>query len=71
MIRDILKEHKLKRKEVVMIGDEIRDVKAANKAKVDAIAVTWGFNTSDRLMTGSPRHIVEKPEELFRLLTEA
>lgn len=67
VLREVLKTYYLKPEEVVMIGDEIRDISAAKKAKVDAVAVTWGFNSIQRLEEVEPAHIIHDPNELLEL----
>ncbi|MDX2282910.1 MAG: HAD-IA family hydrolase [Bacteroidia bacterium] len=67
-IRRLLRAERLERSEVVMIGDELRDIEAANKARVDAIGVTWGFNTGELLAQGQPARIVHTPADLLALL---
>lgn len=44
--------------EVVVIGDSTYDLDMARNAGVDAIGVTTGVHTSERLKTSSPTHIV-------------
>ena len=44
-----LKLMRLGRDEVVYIGDEARDIDAAQKVGIPIISVTWGFNSSDVL----------------------
>ena len=66
-IKDILKRERLDARDVVMIGDEIRDLKAANKAGIDAIAVSWGFNSIELLKEEEPSAILTNPQELTTL----
>jgi phosphoglycolate phosphatase len=68
VIRKILSHEVLKPDEVVMIGDELRDIEAAHKAGIDSVAVTWGFNTEELLHSGTPRHIAQQPTDLLHLL---
>ncbi|MGL5510279.1 MAG: HAD-IA family hydrolase [Microcoleaceae cyanobacterium] len=44
VIRKLLKEKNLSPAHVVVVGDEIRDIVGAKKAKTRAIAVSWGFD---------------------------
>ncbi|RMG74573.1 MAG: HAD family hydrolase [Bacteroidetes bacterium] len=67
-LRKILKSTALPPPSVVMIGDEVRDVEAAHDAGIEAIAVTWGFNTPELLAAGQPAYIVHHPAELQALL---
>jgi len=50
---------------VIYIGDEIRDVHAAQKAGVESGTVTWGFNSQELLSSANPDHIWGKPEEIL------
>ncbi len=60
-LKDILKRYRLKPEQAIMIGDEMRDIKAAHKCKVDMIAVNWGFNASELLEKAKPRFLVQQP----------
>ena len=50
--------------EIAYIGDEVRDIQAAQKAGLRSIAVSWGLNTRDALAATNPHHIVDSPHEL-------
>jgi phosphoglycolate phosphatase len=67
VIRKIMKTCRLAPAEIVMIGDEVRDIKAAQKAGVASVGVTWGFNSAQLLKTTHPDHVIEEPGELLRL----
>jgi len=60
-----LKKYKLKKEEVVYIGDEIRDIEAGNKAGIKVISVCWGYNDKDSLSVYNPNLIAVKPEEVL------
>ena len=59
---------KAKAEEIVYIGDEIRDINAAKKAKVKVIAVTWGFNSKEVLSEYQPDALVDQPQELIEVI---
>src|SRR5262245_14827084 len=42
-LRRIVRRERLAREDVLYVGDELRDVDAARKARVTSAAVTWGF----------------------------
>ncbi len=67
VIKRIVKKYKLAQTDVIMIGDEVRDLEAANKAGVEAIAVTWGFNSEKLLISNKQAHIVHLPQDLLQL----
>jgi len=49
------------------VGDEVRDMKAAQKARVRTIAVSWGYNTPATLKALSPDVFVTNAKELLQL----
>lgn len=69
-LRAIRKTFSLKHTEMLYIGDELRDVKAAQKAKIPHAAVTWGFNSRESLANAKPTHLFDTPEEFLRLMAD-
>jgi phosphoglycolate phosphatase len=67
-IKDILKYNGFDPKDAVMIGDEVRDVEAAQKAKIDSIAVSWGFNSVELLSKAGPTKLIQQPHSLLDLM---
>jgi phosphoglycolate phosphatase-like HAD superfamily hydrolase len=54
------------------IGDEFRDMAAARKAGVQAVAVTWGYHAESLLRQTEPNVVVNQPSELLEwILREA
>jgi phosphoglycolate phosphatase len=53
---------------VTYVGDELRDIEAAQKAAVRAGAVTWGANTRELLTAHAPDFVFESPAELAALV---
>ena len=68
VIRRILKEHKLKPRQVLLIGDEVRDIEAAQETGIHMAAVTWGYNSHKAIGALNPDHLVETPGELRDLV---
>jgi len=66
-LRAIRKTFSLKHAEMLYVGDELRDVKAAQKAKIPHAAVSWGFNSRESLEKMSPTYLFDKPEEFSQL----
>lgn len=50
------------------VGDEVRDVEAANKAGVHSIAVGWGFNSRQSLLAACPWQLIDTPLELLETI---
>jgi len=64
-LRAIARTFSLNPREILYVGDEIRDLRAARKARVKAVAVTWGFNSRESLAREGPSFLVEHPRELL------
>lgn len=64
-LRKFVRQHDVARDEVVYIGDEVRDVEAAHRAKLKVISVGWGYNSSTRLAKAKPNVLVENTDELI------
>ena len=51
-----------------MIGDTVSDIRYAKRAGVQSIAVTWGWQSRDRLVKEDPDFIVNSVQELADLI---
>lgn len=69
-IKSVIKLHNLDRKDVIYIGDETRDIEATKKAHVKMAAVTWGFNSSEKLAEFNPDFVLDEPEQLLSVCAE-
>jgi len=67
-IKRLMKNYSLRPSEIIYIGDEVRDIEAAQKAGVKIISVSWGFNTGEVLRKYNPGRVIDKPEELLNLI---
>jgi phosphoglycolate phosphatase-like HAD superfamily hydrolase len=70
-LRAIQKTFSLRPADLLYIGDELRDVKASQKASVPIAAVTWGFNSRESLAAASPDYLFDQPAEFLSLLDES
>ena len=68
-LRAIRKTFSLRHDEMLYIGDELRDVKASQKAGIPVAAVTWGFNSHESLAAESPEYLFTQPKDFLRLLS--
>ncbi len=68
-LKMIRRRHKLRRTELLYVGDEIRDVKASHRARIDIAAVSWGFNTQERLEMLKPKFLLKEPKQLLETLS--
>jgi len=67
-IRAILRRNRLSAQEIIFIGDETRDVEAAQQTKVPVIAVGWGYNSYKVLQERKPQATIECPRQLLEFL---
>jgi HAD superfamily hydrolase (TIGR01549 family) len=69
-LKAIRKTFSLRPGQILYIGDELRDVKASQKAGVPIAAVTWGFNSRESLAAADPDYLIDRPEDFLQLLSE-
>lgn len=67
-IRRVMRSAGVTARDVVYIGDEVRDIQAARQAGVPIIAVSWGYQSRALLAEQKPDHLVDRPEQLLELL---
>lgn len=68
-IRRLVRSHSYQKECVYMIGDEVRDIEAANKAGVNGVAVTWGLQHESILAAAHPKHVVHTVQELAGIIS--
>jgi phosphoglycolate phosphatase len=68
LINKVVSKYKLDKRDVVYIGDEARDVTAANNAEVAVISVGWGFNSKKLLMSLNAKNYIENFTDLSKKL---
>lgn len=68
VITKLLREENLKFEDVIYVGDEIRDIEAARKSQIKAIAVSWGFNSKEILAEQKPDFLIHQPNELIDVI---
>lgn len=66
-LKFLIQEYQLITSKVVYIGDETRDIIAAQKAGICSIAVTWGYNSTKALIAHQPDYLIHTPQELVQL----
>lgn len=66
-LRKILDERGTPVDRFIYVGDELRDVAAAQKMSGKVIAVAWGFNSYRALETHKPDYLIRRPEELLAI----
>ena len=68
VLRRLMKEFRIQPREIFFIGDELRDIDAAQETGVHIAAVTWGYNSREVLSAASPDYLIMRPSEIIDLL---
>jgi phosphoglycolate phosphatase len=66
-LRKVIKRNRLQTEDCFYIGDEVRDIVAATSAKVEPIAVSWGYQAPEALRKYHPYALLKEPNELLKL----
>lgn len=68
LITSIIKNEHVQPHDVFYIGDELRDIEAAQKTGARMIAVSWGYNAREKLKQYKIDALVDTPDELLDFL---
>lgn len=68
IVYDILALADVEKAETLYVGDSGVDMQTAINAGIDALAVTWGFRPVAELEAFRPKYMVDKPDEIWRVL---
>ena len=69
-LRKLLRANSILMSDAIYVGDELRDVEAAQSLGLRVIAVSWGFSRFSDLESHNPSALAESPEQLLKLLEE-
>lgn len=69
-VNEVLKNLQINKTRAVYVGDSEVDVQTAKNARIDCIAVSWGFRDVSVLKAAGAENIVSAPEEVLVFLTE-
>ena len=66
-LKKLLAKHGFQPEQVLYIGDETRDIEAAQILGIKVAAVTWGYNSQKALVAHKPDFLIQTPQELYEL----
>lgn len=66
-MQTVFEKYNISPSECLMVTDTLGDLREAERAGVDAVAVSWGFHTPETLAKGNPLKIFHSPQELLDL----
>lgn len=64
-----LEKNGLNHKEVIYIGDELRDIRASKKNQLGCIAIGWGYDSVELLTKGHPDYIAKQPKDILNIVS--
>lgn len=69
VFRMVLRDQKVAKHNAIYVGDEVRDIEAAKKAKLPIVSVTWGYNGEKILKKYQPTYMAQTPRQLLKVIT--
>ncbi len=69
-LRKLLREQQLALDDSLYIGDELRDVEAAQSISMRSIGVLWGFAKPHDLRALKPTAVAEAPNDIIKIIEE-
>jgi len=70
VLKKLVKCHQLNHHQVILIGDESRDIQAGKAANINTIGVTWGYHSATNLNACHPDYLIHTPDALKKLMLE-
>ncbi len=67
-ILSLIRKKSLSRSTIWMVGDEVRDIQAARRARIKSVAVDWGLQDEAILSLQRPTHLVTTVKQLTSIL---
>ena len=67
-LKKVIEKNRLDYSETYYVGDEVRDIKAAKKAGIFSIGVTWGYNGKNIMNKENPDLVADKPQDIIKFL---
>lgn len=68
VLRRVMRRHHIAAKRTYYVGDEPRDMSAARLARMQPIAVTWGYCTAQTMQQTKPKQLFKEPKDLSNYL---
>ena len=68
-LKNVIRQSGIPGSQAISIGDEIRDLEAAHRARMDFGAVSWGYTSIESLMIRTPELIFNRVDELRSMIS--
>ncbi len=63
-INSIIERNGFDPKKTVYVGDMVHDINAGKEGKIGTIAITWGYDAKEKLLTAQPDFVIDDLVEL-------
>lgn len=70
-LRKLIRQLALPARNIFYIGDEVRDVEAANEVGIQSIGVSWGLASRTALRAARASHIADSPDQLIDCILQS
>ncbi len=67
-VLNVIKEMKLDPSQCLFVGDSEVDIETAKNAKIDVVAVSWGFRSKEKLSKLNPTYLIDNPIDLLKIV---
>lgn len=64
-LRKTMAQRSVHPRQILYIGDEVRDIEAAARVSVEVAAVTWGWHSSSLLSSQRPTYLINEASEIL------
>ena len=68
IVHALLRRTGIAARETLLVGDSLVDVATARASGIAVCAVTWGLTDAGILRGAAPDHVVDRPDELLRVV---
>lgn len=69
VLKKVLNQQHILATQALYIGDEVRDIDACKKIGLPIIAVSWGFNSRERLAKADPEYLIDRISDIYDIIT--
>ena len=70
-VEKLLGKLRIEPAKAIYIGDETRDIQAAEKVGIKSLAVCWGYNSAKVLASYNPVYLAKTPKDMVAILCKA
>ncbi len=69
VLKKYIKKHKIEKRDLLYVADELRDLKVCKKLNIDILSVSWGFDSYELLKEYKPTYLISKVYDILDIIT--